>query len=151
VWPLVIADIPDAQFVIAGANPPAALVELAASVPRVKMTGFVDSLEPFYESADVFVAPLFTGAGVKFKTIDAMLRSVPIVTTDVGAEGLGGAELYAMVTREPGAFARGVVQALRMPDITAIEGARVWAESRFGFGPFSARLRSLYEGLLNGR
>lgn len=149
VWPEVVRRMPEARFVVAGANPPQRLVEQAAQLPSVELTGYVDSLEPFYAAARVFVAPLFTGAGVKFKTIDAMLRRVPIVSTEVGAEGLGGPELYGAVTADPAAFAEAVVAELRSPDAARTERARAWAAERFGFAGFAARLNDVYREVLD--
>lgn len=50
--------------------------------------GFVDDLEPFYASANVFVCPLLFGSGIKIKILDSMYRGLPFVTTSVGAESI---------------------------------------------------------------
>ena len=46
-------------------------------------------LSPFYKSSALFVNPMQGGAGVKLKTIEAILRGMPLVTTRSGAEGSG--------------------------------------------------------------
>ncbi|QEO13535.1 glycosyltransferase [Agromyces intestinalis] len=145
VWPAVVEAVPSARLVVAGANPPANLVEQAAAMPSVTLTGYVESLEPYYAGADVMAVPLFTGAGVKFKTIDAMLRGIPVVTTSVGAEGLGGPEHYAAVTEDPQRFARAIIDELRRPDADRAARTREWASSRFGFEAFAERLLGVYE------
>ena len=144
MWPAVLAAVPNARLVIAGANPPAVLAEKVETAQRAELTGFVDSLEPYYAEASVFIAPLQSGAGVKFKTIDAMLRGVPIVTTSVGAEGIDAPELFGAVTDEAERFAGAVVRQLRSPDGALAAEAQRWAESVYGIAAFEQRVRGLY-------
>ena len=44
-------------------------------------TGFVEDLTSELAGAHVAVAPLRQGAGVKFKTVEALLHGVPVVAT----------------------------------------------------------------------
>jgi glycosyltransferase involved in cell wall biosynthesis len=150
VWPDVCELAPNARFVIAGADPPQRLRQRAEEFTNVELTGYVDSLEPYYAAADVMVVPLFTGAGVKFKTIDAMLRGIPVVSTPVGAEGLGDPSLYVDVTTDAGAFARAVVETIADPESAPTARAREWASLRFGFEGFAERLTTVYEQLMDG-
>lgn len=144
IWPAVLREAPTARFVIAGARPPDALRERVAAEQRVELTGFVDSLEPWYAGASVFAVPLVAGAGVKFKTIDAMLRGVPIVTTAVGAEGIGAPEHFATVTDDPVEFAAAVVRVLLEPEARQVARAQRWAESVYGVEAFERRIRDIY-------
>ena len=50
--------------------------------------GYVDSLQDFYDSCGVIVAPLLSGGGVKIKVAEALCFGKPVVTTPVGAEGI---------------------------------------------------------------
>jgi glycosyltransferase involved in cell wall biosynthesis len=52
------------------------------------VTGFVPDTSKFLIDADIFVAPIRFGGGVKVKIIDAMSYGVPVITTTKGAEGL---------------------------------------------------------------
>ncbi len=159
IWPTVLGRVPGARLVIAGAKPPEALREHAERANRVTLTGFVESLEPWYAQASVCVVPLRTGAGVKFKTIDAMLRGVPIVTTPVGAEGIGAEglsaegvdapELFAAVTDDPSGFADAVVRQLNEPDLALAENAQHWADGVYGIEAFEGRIRELYTELFS--
>lgn len=150
VWSRVAAAVPESRFVIAGANPPESL-ERSARAAGAEVTGFVDSLEPWYAGASVFVAPLHTGAGVKFKTLDAMLRAVPIVSTPVGAEGIDARDLFAAVTDDPVAFADAVIAELREPDAERTERARAWAEHVYGQEAFGRRVRGVYAAVRQAR
>lgn len=147
VWPAVRSAMPTARFVAAGAHPRPELERLVAQTPRAELTGFVDSLEPLYAGASVVVVPLATGAGVKFKTIDAMLRGIPVVATPVGAEGIDAPELFSGIETDPAPFADAVVQALR--DDRGVGGrAQLWADGVYGAETFRRRIRGLYAELI---
>jgi polysaccharide biosynthesis protein PslH len=56
---------------------------------HVNFRGFVDDLPNCLSKYDLFVAPLRVGSGTKLKLVEAMAIGIPIVTTAVGARGLG--------------------------------------------------------------
>jgi glycosyltransferase involved in cell wall biosynthesis len=64
-------------------------VRKLGSSDGVRWIGHVKSLEGWLGQARVFVAPLRYGAGIKGKLLLAMGSGLPLVTTPVGAEGLG--------------------------------------------------------------
>lgn len=111
IWPTVLASVPGAKLVIAGSRPSERLLEAAANEPSIDVTGFVEDLDGMYRTADVFVSPLRLGAGVKFKTISAMIAGLPVVSTSVGAEGVGKDEDYVRIADDPESLAAGIVEA----------------------------------------
>lgn len=149
IWPSVHEAVPNARFVIAGANPPAELSAKVAAAARCELTGFVDSLEPYYAEASVVVAPLRSGAGVKFKTVDALLRGVPVVTTSVGAEGIDSPEPLGEIVDDARGFAEAVVRQLRAPDEERVRRLQQWADGVYGVAAFEQRLRGVYAGVRN--
>ncbi|MFM9735594.1 glycosyltransferase family 4 protein, partial [Streptomyces niveiscabiei] len=88
IWPSVRDVYPHARLILAGADPTATMAEAAAMDPSVSITGYRESLDEFYARADAAVIPVRHGAGVKFKTVLAMLWGVPVVSTSVGVEGI---------------------------------------------------------------
>ncbi len=86
VMPLIRAALPDARFIIAGANPGPEVQALAG--PHVVVTGMVEELRDVFDTARVFVCPLRFGAGTKGKISTAMAYGLPVVTTSCGAEGM---------------------------------------------------------------
>lgn len=76
----------DVRFVVAGNRPPEKLKQYASS--RVVITGFVENETPLFESSMCFVSPLLTGAGIKVKVIEALSAGIPILTNDIGIEGI---------------------------------------------------------------
>lgn len=55
---------------------------------KILFTGFVDNIEDIYEAADLLLAPLTTGTGIKTKIIEAFAHGLTVVTTLVGIEGI---------------------------------------------------------------
>jgi len=110
IWSRLAQALPDARLMIVGANPTAQVRALAS--PSILVTGRIDDLHPVFEEARVFVAPLRFGAGVKGKIFTAFAHGLPVVTTSVGAEGMGLVDgVHALIADEPEAFAARVREA----------------------------------------
>ena len=54
---------------------------------RVRVCGFVNDIDAFVCQSQIVVAPIFSGAGVKIKVLDAIGYGKPMITTQKGAEG----------------------------------------------------------------
>lgn len=59
-----------------------------AQVPDVEAVGWVGDLAAEYRNADVVVAPLRIGGGIKVKVTEALYHGCYTVTTTVGAQGV---------------------------------------------------------------
>jgi glycosyltransferase involved in cell wall biosynthesis/GT2 family glycosyltransferase len=89
VLPKIRAQRPDALFRVVGAYPPQALAALAAADPLIEVTGMVPETASHYRRATVFVAPIQRGSGTRLKILEAMASGCAVVSTTIGAEGLG--------------------------------------------------------------
>lgn len=56
--------------------------------PKFRFLGFVESIEDHFMNSKIMVAPLRFGAGVKGKIGQAFEYFFPVITTDIGAEGM---------------------------------------------------------------
>jgi glycosyltransferase involved in cell wall biosynthesis len=86
VLPRIHRVLPQARFIIAGANPTEAVRALAG--PKVIVTGQIADLQPMFDSVRVFACSLRVGAGTKGKISAAMSYGLPVVSTRCGAEGM---------------------------------------------------------------
>jgi len=148
VWPSVRAALPGATLALVGVHPPESLYARAALTSGVTVTGYVDDLEEVYRTASAALVPLHSGAGVKFKTIDALLRGLPVVTTTVGAEGItdDDGRFPFPATDDPRQFAAAVVAALGTapePGPAVME----WARTKYGTDRYARRLAELIAAL----
>ena len=51
--------------------------------------GFVDDIRPYMAKASLFIVPLRIGGGTRLKILNAMAMGKPVISTTIGAEGLG--------------------------------------------------------------
>jgi glycosyltransferase involved in cell wall biosynthesis len=78
---------------------------------RVHALGHVPDLLPLLEGSRMTVVPLRYGAGVKGKIVTSLAHGVPVVSTPVGAEGMGLThDVNVLVADGPEAFAQAVVR-----------------------------------------
>ena len=87
VLPKLLVTYPNLQFQIVGAHPEKRIQRLSNN-QNIQVTGFVESIEPYFQRATIVVAPMLTGAGIQNKIIQAMSYGCCVVTTPIGAEGL---------------------------------------------------------------
>jgi glycosyltransferase involved in cell wall biosynthesis len=150
VLPAIRAAVPGVTLTIAGGDPADEVCRLAAE-PGVTVTGFVESLEPYYDAATVFVAPMRITGGIAGKTIDALAAGCPVVTTTLGNDGLGAVPgEHLLVADAPADFADAVVRLLRDPAARhrlATAGRRFAAE-RHGAAVSAAALEREHTALL---
>jgi GT2 family glycosyltransferase/SAM-dependent methyltransferase len=90
VMPLVWNEIGEVPLAIVGADPPPEIEELRS--PLVEVTGWVRDLDPLLDSSIAMLAPLRYGAGMKGKVTQSLAAGLPVVTTPIGAEGLGAVD-----------------------------------------------------------
>ncbi|MEM7335964.1 MAG: glycosyltransferase [Chloroflexota bacterium] len=86
VWPLILEKRPATSWAIVGQKPHDRL-DLLHDQSGVTVTGFVESMTPYWQGAKVAVMPFRIGSGTRLKIIEAMASGTPIVSTPVGAEG----------------------------------------------------------------
>ena len=85
VWPKIKKVVPDVNFYIVGKDPIEKLKSI--SEPDIHVTGYVEDLKKYYETADFVVIPVQHGGGVKLKLLEAVGYGKLVVSTSVGARG----------------------------------------------------------------
>jgi len=148
VLPLIRGRMPEAEFVVAGRNPPPLLLD--AKDRGVTCLGFVEDVSIFYGSVDVVVAPIRYGGGIKIKVLEAMACGKPLVTTSVGAEGITETdEKPFLIADDPAAFAEAVIALLSDKERRSALGerARQVIERRFSWQRLCDDLNTIYQAL----
>ncbi len=88
VLPLIRRRRPECTVALTGRKPTAELLALAKSDPGIQVTGTVPDIRPFLWGSAVSIVPLRIGGGTRLKIFEAMAARVPVVSTNIGAEGL---------------------------------------------------------------
>lgn len=88
IWPLIRAQLPQAELHIYGAYPPPKATQLHNPKQGFHVKGWADDALSVMQHARVCLAPLRFGAGIKGKLMDAMHSGTPSVTTAIGAEAM---------------------------------------------------------------
>lgn len=98
VMPLVWASRPQVPVVIIGPSPPRALRGHARRNPRIRVTGWVSSVQSHLVDAAVAAIPLRYGAGMQSKVLEAMACGTPIVTDPRSADAVGARDDRELLT-----------------------------------------------------
>ena len=136
IWPLVLAQCPNAQFTVIGRSPPESLLKLGEESQNVTFTGFVDDIRDYARHAGCAVIPIRIGGGTRLKAYEAMAMGTPMVSTAIGIEGLplqaGEDYLHADTTEE---FASQVLSLMGDQSLRTriAEVARTKVEAQFSF------------------
>ncbi|HUY93176.1 MAG TPA: glycosyltransferase family 4 protein [Pirellulales bacterium] len=59
---------------------------------NVHILGRVDDLNALYRRSKVVIVPIFNGEGISIKTLEALSRGKPVVSTPIGARGISGCD-----------------------------------------------------------
>jgi glycosyltransferase involved in cell wall biosynthesis len=86
-WPMIHAENPELKFYLAGRNAPQWL-EKQLKLDGVVYLGEIADAYDFINSKAIMVVPLFSGSGMRIKIIEGMALGKPIITTDIGTEGI---------------------------------------------------------------
>lgn len=78
------------RFVVIGNSPDPSLKKYESD--RVILTGYVEDVSEWFAGCLCMAAPLVGGAGIKIKILEAMSAGIPVLTNDIGIEGIGAAD-----------------------------------------------------------
>lgn len=85
ILPILLKELPTLKIDIIGSYAPQEILELNSE--NFRILGFVEDISEYFNNARLFVAPLAFGAGIKGKIGQSLEFGLPLVTTEIGAEG----------------------------------------------------------------
>lgn len=133
IWPRLRERIPGLEWRLVGRNPHA-IASLMHGDDRIRVTGAVDDAIAKLAAAKVCIVPLLSGSGTRFKILEAWAAGRAVVSTSLGAEGLGArAGEHLLIADDPESFAHAVIDALETPEQRRRlgENGRALYEQRF--------------------
>jgi glycosyltransferase involved in cell wall biosynthesis len=135
IFPELRRRFPSLRFIVAGRTAPTNFHRRFRDLAGVEFTGPVPDMRAAIARAGLCVVPLRIASGTRLKILEAAAMAKPIVSTQVGAEGLDfihGKEI--ILADEPAAFVEAVTELLSDPDRRTALGhaARRRVETAYG-------------------
>lgn len=117
VFPEIVRRKPDTRFAIAGKIVREIQIDNSFK-ENVDGLGYVPDLADVYLSSRVAICPLISGAGTKFKLVEAMSYAMPVVATKTSASALSLIDgVNAGVTDDPSVFGDRIIRFLNEPEL----------------------------------
>ena len=132
VAPRLRARLRDVEFRLVGAPVPG--VQRQHRPPAVTVVGTVPAMEPELARADIAVVPIRYGSGTRLKILESFAHRVPVVSTTIGAEGLGVLDgVHLLLADDADAFAVACERLLTEPDLRKrlVDAAEMLYRERF--------------------
>ncbi len=115
IWPRLRERAPALEWRLIGRNPET-VARWTSGDARIRVIGPVEDAITEIARAKASVVPLLSGSGTRFKILEAWAAQRAVVSTGLGAAGLGGVDGRHLLLREtPEAFAAGVLELLEDP------------------------------------
>jgi sugar transferase (PEP-CTERM/EpsH1 system associated) len=151
IMPLVWERKPEVNLWIAGKDPAKEILALAQD-PAITVTGAVDDLRPYLQTATIAVAPIQYGAGIQNKVLEAMACGTPVLSTSKAISALEvhpGRDLLAV--EEPYEFAESTLSLLEDREEQRKLGAagRRYVEQHHNWYHVAAQLEEIYQSAIN--
>lgn len=147
ILPEIRTEAPDAHFVIVGQQPHHRLMKYKGA-EGITLTGFVPDVKPYIRAADVYVAPLRAGSGTRFKLLEALALQKRIVSTSIGAEGLGIISgVHLLVADTAASFSRAVLTLIENDTLgeKLTRNGRTFVTDNFDWKNIIPRVEMAYE------
>ena len=123
IWPLVQEKCPGIEWRLIGRNPEA-VEKVVGGDPRITLVGPVDDAVRAIACAQVCVVPLLSGSGTRFKILEAWAAGRAVVSTRLGAEGLGARNgEHLLVAEDASSFSQAVARVLKDAELRQKLGA----------------------------
>lgn len=152
VWPKIKREVSNAKLWIVGMNITEGVRSFASE--DIEITEAIPDIRDAYSKASVLVAPIKGPGGTRLKILEAMASGLPIVTTTVGAEGLGvenGRE--AMITDNLNELASYAVKILKDKPLAKNLGffGKQFVQSNYIWEKSANILDKIYAEVVNAR
>ncbi|WP_373481324.1 glycosyltransferase family 4 protein [Geminocystis sp.] len=110
ILPLVWQKQPQITFCIAGSHPDSSILELN-NHPQIEVIANPEDINDIVKDCILSVVPIRIGGGTRIKILHSMAIGLPVISTNLGAEGLNVINDFNIVLRDnPLEFAEGILQ-----------------------------------------
>ena len=136
IWPQVLQLVPQAEFHIAGNNPPENFQ--FPKQQNIFFHGRVEDATAFTHNHGISVIPLLAGSGIRIKILQNSASAVPSISTAIGAEGIyTKGSKQAVIVETSAEFVEALVDLIQKPEHALALGQTAQEDilNRFGMQP----------------
>ncbi len=150
VWPAVRLRFPNARLDVVGRSPSLSLTKRISTEPQCTVHANVPDVKPYLRRASAMVVPLRIGGGSRLKVLEAAASGVPVISTQVGIEGLemdaGTHYILADTQLQMIASALGVCERRRLAQLDEMtRAARQLVEVRYDWSSLADKLEGVWQ------
>lgn len=114
VFPILRNRIQDFDVIVAGSNPEKELKRLCAE-NNINIIKNPSNMEMIFRESDVYIAPVFSGAGMKVKIAEALMYGLPVVATNHALIGYEYSDVNSIIECHTAVeFANAIYEILKM-------------------------------------
>lgn len=155
VLPLIVKKLPETKLLIVGQHTEK-IADLASDDIELRDLKIedIEGVKKACQECGVLVAPLYGPGGTRLKILGAMAARLPVVTTNVGIEGIEAANgetvLYG---KTPAELADLTVKVLEDKNLYSnlVKNARFLVEQTYSYHAIAKKLDAIYEEVKRGR
>lgn len=153
LFPRILSQIPDAKLLIVGqyAQKIASLQSDYVQVLDLDVDD-IDAIKKAYRDSGVLVAPLYGPGGTRLKILGAMAAKLPVVTTNIGIEGIDAEDgkhvLYGQTPNQLADLAIKLLNDKKLYEQVA-EHARKLVEEKYSYPAIAEKLDAIYQEVQN--
>jgi glycosyltransferase involved in cell wall biosynthesis len=116
ILPRIHQVLPQAEFCIVGANAHFLDRQALPETARIQIVGYVKDIRTSYREAQVFVAPIRSGNGMRVKLLEALSMGMAVVASPLASSGFcANDEEYLLLANNPDEFAAQTLHLLGDP------------------------------------
>ena len=148
IFPKILKKVPECKLIIAGQNT-GKISDLKSE--NVELKDFavddIESVKKAYQQNGIMVAPLYGPGGTRLKILAAMASKMPVVTTEIGSEGIDAKHMESMlIAKNPDELASLAVKLFEDKDLykKVAENSRKLVEENYSYAGIAKKLSDVY-------
>lgn len=110
VWKDIQKQLPGMSLLIAGRNPDDALKTLAENTDNCVLIPSPEDITPFFQQASLYLAPIFSGAGMKVKVAEALSYGLSVIGSQHALIGYEEAAPFVIEANTAEEFKKEILQ-----------------------------------------